>query len=106
MSTDCYVVDQKLVCIIGDTNVDPYYGKGKSNVVNDKKYYDIEIHLYNLDKQNINGDPFESSLKSHINTINYPSVIRVYEHYIGSYEKVRDYLNCRYNNPKVYLLHN
>lgn len=106
MSTDCYAVGEKLVCVIGNTNVDPYYGREKSNVAYSKKYYDIEIHLFDLDNQIIGGDPFESSIKSHINTVNCQSVIRVYEHHAGSYEKIKNYLNCDYNNPKVYLLHN
>jgi hypothetical protein len=105
MSIDCYVVDQKLVCVIGDTNVDPYYGRGKSSAKNNKPYYDIEIHLFNLDKQNITGDPFESTLRSRVDKNNYPPVVRVYEHHAGSYKKVENYLNGGYmGTPKIYLL--
>ena len=105
MSTNCYVVDQKLVCVIGNTNIDPYYGRGKSNVVYDKKYYDIEIHLFDLSEQNINSDPFESPLRSHITTINHQSVVRVYVHHIKSYEKIKNYLRGGYMcTPKVYLI--
>ncbi len=99
MSTDCYVVDQKLVFIIGDADKDVYYGKGKSEPVYNKKYYDIEIHIFDLRKYNVRRDPF-CEVRNHFNS----SVVRVYEHHMGSYYYVKNHLNSGLGIPKLYLI--
>lgn len=98
MSTDYYVVDQKLVFILGDADKDVYYGRNKSEPVYNKKYYDIEIHLFDLRKYKIEYDPFYK-VRDHFNS----SAVRVYEHHPGSYYGVENYLNNGLGIPKIYL---
>jgi hypothetical protein len=105
MYEDCYVVGNKLVFVFGKAYEDVYYGKQKSHPIDDKSYYDIEIHLFDLSYVKCEG--LFDKPKSHFTYgyYNYPeSVVRIYEHCAGSYKKVEACIdNMALGTPRVYL---